>query len=81
MSLDFSLHCPKKKIYLWIGQGHHYEVSPNKYEPVMDTFYSAEEKTMEKLHRFLKETQGYNLKLIVTDHQDNDFFEKNKEFE
>jgi hypothetical protein len=71
MSLTFHLICPQTKQKLWVGQGHHYEETNPPNQPVMDTFYSGEPKTMELLHRFLKATQGKELMLVCDEWRDD----------
>jgi len=66
MSLSFSLICQETKQKLCVGQGHHFFEPP--YAPVMETFYSGEKDTMEKLHRFLQATQGKALMLVCDEH-------------
>lgn len=70
MSLSFSLVCDETRQRIWIGQGHH---DPEQdYEPVMDTLYSGEAKTMEALRRFLNETRGKPLRFVVDDYPENE---------
>lgn len=80
MSLTFSLICKETKQRLWVGQGHHVEQPDGSYPPVMTTFYSGEPTTMAILHRFLCATQGFDLKLVCHEHQEDSFYEAYKEF-
>jgi hypothetical protein len=75
MSLTFCVICPETKQKIWVGQGHHHDT-----EPVMEAFYSCDPDVMEKLHRFLKATQGKDLKLICEEHMDEEYHSEYKEF-
>lgn len=65
MSRTYSIVCPAAKLALWIGQ------SRTAGPPGMARFYSGEPRTMDRLGRFLIQTQGKGL--VVLDDEDIDF--------
>ena len=65
MSRNYYFCCPETKEAIWIGQG-------ENGTGYMDTFYSAEEKTMDNLIIFLNKNKGKNLILIDEHNEDLD---------